>query len=55
RFQQKDIELSFLKANNIEYSQAGDPFIPFLSIIDVMMYNSLDKITDYLTQEFTIQ
>ena len=56
RFKQKDIELSFLKANNIIYSQnIAHPFVPFLSIIDVMMYNPLDNIVEFLNQEFTIQ
>jgi hypothetical protein len=55
-FNQRNIDLTFLKANNIVYDQSpSHPFVPFLSIIDVMMYNSIDKISAYLNHEFTIQ
>ena len=34
------IDLRFLKALDFQYPQFGLPFIPWLSIIDVMMFNS---------------
>jgi hypothetical protein len=43
-FQEKGIELKFIKSNPIEYQQIGDDFVPWLSIIDVMMFNPLDTI-----------
>lgn len=33
------LELSFLQPGNIQYSQFKEPFLPFLSIIDVLMFN----------------
>ncbi len=43
-FDNRDIELSFLKPEIKEYQQLKDGFIPHLSIIDVMMFNSKDEI-----------
>ena len=39
-FRQNAIELLFIQTEQIEYQQFGQPFVPFLSIIDVMMFNS---------------
>ena len=39
-FKNKDIELNFLKPALHEYKQFENEFIPYLSIIDVMMFNS---------------
>ena len=33
---------------NIEYQQFNTTFVPWLSIIDVMMFNSKEKIKEYL-------
>ena len=38
------IDFKFLKTNPIEYSQFDNQFIPWLSIIDVMMFNSVEEI-----------
>lgn len=48
RFNDEGIKLWFLKTNNIAYQQFGQPFIPFLSIIDVMMFNSQQSVREYL-------
>lgn len=48
-FKQKDILLLFLKAKPINYVQNGaSEFVPLLSILDVMMFNSKDFITEKL-------
>lgn len=49
-FAEKGIDLKFLSTNKIEYQQFGNEFIPNLSIIDVMMFNSPEQIKDMLTQ-----
>ncbi|HOA81203.1 MAG TPA: WbqC family protein, partial [Defluviitaleaceae bacterium] len=46
--------LNFLKTDDIKYQQFGDEFIPNLSIIDVMMFNSREKIQELLEQ-YTLQ
>ena len=38
-FKENGIELSFIKSNNIVYKQFDNSFVPWLSIIDVMMFN----------------
>ena len=47
-FQQNDVILKFHKSKEITYPQFGDPHIPFLSIVDVMMFNSPDQIDKLL-------
>lgn len=48
------LELQFLKANPITYQQYGSEFVMFLSIIDVMMFNSVEDVKKFITNEFQI-
>ena len=43
-FKKNDIDLNFLKPKEIYYEQFGSEFVPNLSIIDVMMFNSREDI-----------
>lgn len=43
-FAAKGLRLKFLKTGEIEYKQFNYDFVPNLSIIDVMMFNSIDEI-----------
>jgi hypothetical protein len=54
-FTQNDIELAFIKTNNIQYPQFNTEYIPWLSIIDVMMFNEKEKVKDYINNQFTFQ
>jgi hypothetical protein len=54
-FKSEGIELKFLKADNIIYPQFKNEFVPFLSIIDVMMFNTKEEIKHYLQSSFTLQ
>lgn len=47
-FKRNGIDLQFLQSNEISYSQYGDTFVPWLSIIDVMMFNSQEQIKELL-------
>ena len=49
RFRSHNLELQFQKSNAIYYKQFSNEFIPWLSIIDVMMFNSCDEISSFLT------
>ena len=49
-FKKNQIELNFLKSNSITYHQYKFDFVPWLSIIDVMMFNSLDQTKQILNQ-----
>jgi hypothetical protein len=43
-FKQRGIHLDFLKPVITEYVQFGDEFVPYLSIIDVLMFNSKEVV-----------
>lgn len=45
-FRRQGISLKFIRSRPFEYAQFGDDFVPWLSIIDVMMFNSLDAIRE---------
>jgi len=47
-FSKNGINLDFLKTNEFTYKQFNYEFISNLSIIDVMMFNSIDQIGSYL-------
>ncbi len=49
-FLEKGIKLSFLKTDTIEYKQFNNKFVPNLSIIDVIMFNSKDEVKDMLNK-----
>ena len=52
-FKDNGIILNFIKSNPIKYQQSNSEFIPWLSILDVMMFNSKEKIKEYL-KEYTL-
>lgn len=43
-FQEKGVELQFIQSRPCDYVQFDDAFVPWLSIVDVMMFNPLDAI-----------
>ena len=47
-FDKNGLKLQFLKANNITYTQFNNEFIPFLSIIDVLMFNNKEELKSNL-------
>lgn len=50
-FQENDITLKFIKTReSLKYKQFNDNFVPNLSIIDVMMFNSQIEIKKLLTE-----
>lgn len=48
KFKENSLSLKFIKSNPIQYAQWKGEFVPWLSIIDVMMHNSKEKIREYL-------
>lgn len=53
-FAAQGIELKFLKSRPYEYPQFGGAFVPWLSIIDVMMFNPKEGIRECLTGNFDL-
>jgi hypothetical protein len=47
-FSKNNIELRFIKSNPLKYDQFKQDFVPWLSIIDVMMFNSKEAIRKML-------
>ena len=43
-FKQHGVDLYFMNSKPLEYKQFNNPFIPNLSIVDVMMFNSVEEI-----------
>jgi hypothetical protein len=53
-FSNEGIDLYFIKSIDLKYKQFDHAFVPWLSIIDVMMFNSKDEIRKYLTYSYTL-
>lgn len=45
-FAAQGIELQFIKAKPFDYPQFGGPTVPWLSIVDILMFNPLDVVQD---------
>lgn len=48
-FLKNRIALKFLETDEMSYPQFQGDFVPNLSVIDIMMFNSIEKIRDFLT------
>jgi hypothetical protein len=53
-FEQQGIELKFLKSKLETYVQFNNTFVPGLSIMDILMFNSIDNIKYTLQNEFEL-
>jgi hypothetical protein len=49
-FNKNDLQLNFIKSNTIKYQQFDNEFVPWLSIIDVLLFNPKEKVQEYLNQ-----
>ena len=47
-FATENITLKFLKSNSVTYKQLNEEYIPWLSIVDVLMFNSKEDISNML-------
>lgn len=54
RFQAEGVDLVFIKTRGIEYQQFEKPFIENLSIIDALMFNSLDQIKHWIQFDYDL-
>lgn len=50
KFQKENIELAFLNSNVPGYNQFEKEFVPYLSIIDVLMFNNIEEIKKMLIE-----
>lgn len=49
-FKTQGLDLKFIKTNPIEYEQFGKQFVPWLSIMDVMMFNDKATVKRFLNE-----
>lgn len=53
-FREKGVDLKFIQSKPFNYPQFGDAFVPWLSIIDVMMFNSVENVTARIFDDFDL-
>ena len=53
-FRTRGVELQFIRSHPFEYKQFGGPFVPWLSIVDVMMFNPLEAIRKCVMNNYTL-
>lgn len=53
-FRNKGIDLKFIKSRPFDYAQFNNEFVPWLSIIDVMMFNSKEKALSSIAGNFDL-
>jgi len=49
-FRTNGVTLYFIKMRDFQYLQFSGDFIPFLSIIDILMFNSQERVTELLNE-----
>lgn len=49
-FANQNITMNFIKSSPVEYKQFKNDFVPWLSIIDVLMFNSKEEINKFLNK-----
>ena len=47
-FEEKGMQLNFIKSKPVQYPQLKNEFVPWLSILDVLMFNSVEQIQTFL-------
>jgi len=53
-FQDKGIDLKFIKSRPFEYKQFDKPFMPWLSVLDVLMFNPPDAVKNCINQNYEL-
>jgi hypothetical protein len=54
KFQDRAVDLRFIQSRPLEYPQLGDAFVPWLSIIDVMMFNQIETIQASISTNYEL-
>jgi hypothetical protein len=53
-FEERGIELNFLQSSPVEYQQFGAPFVPWLSIVDVLMFNPIETVRNMISTNYEL-
>jgi hypothetical protein len=54
KFLSHGVTLQFIKAKSFEYSQFTSPFIPWLSIVDVLMFNPIKVVQECINSNYEL-
>lgn len=53
-FEQNQLQLNFIKSNETEYQQYDHAFVPWLSVIDVIMFNHPEHVKNQLLTKYEL-
>jgi WbqC-like protein family len=53
-FRNQGVELKFIRMKPLEYPQFGSPFVPALSMVDVLMFNSLETVRRLVSDHYEL-
>jgi hypothetical protein len=53
-FRIQGVDLQFIKARSFEYAQFGSTFVPWLSIVDVLMFNPLNTVRACIHENYEL-
>jgi len=53
-FEAEGIRLNFIQSKTMEYPQFSTPFVPWLSIVDLLMFNSLDTVRHWVNSHYSL-
>lgn len=53
-FSVRGIDLNFIRSKSLKYPQFNNEFVPWLSIVDVLMFNSIDAIQEYIANNYDL-
>lgn len=53
-FAKRGIKLHFLRSQSVEYPQFGAPFVPWLSILDVLMFNPANTVSTWANTRYDL-
>ncbi len=53
-FRERGIALKFIRSRPFEYAQLGNGFVPWLSIVDVLMFNPLDVVRGVIRTNYEL-
>ena len=53
-FNDRNLELRFIQSENRSYQQFNHPFVAWLSILDVLMFNPTERVRQWVEHGYTL-
>jgi hypothetical protein len=54
QFLSHGVKLQFIKSKSFEYSHFATPFVPWLSIVDVLMFNPIEEVQECINSNYEL-